>query len=123
MILINHIIQTYHNLLYIIIINIMWQFIIGFTSGIYIGTYYDCEPTIDIIKFTRTITIANKESIICGWNLIEKELKKNKTNFTPVDSEHFSLWFGLKNFSPATVKYPCVIKTDIIFSLKHLKVK
>ena len=35
---------------------------------------------------------ANKESIICGWNLINKELTKNKTLFIPVDSEHFSIY-------------------------------
>ena len=56
------------------------------------------EPTINIIKFTKKIAIANKESIICGWNLIQAELKKNKTEFIPVDSEHFSIWYGLKNF-------------------------
>ena len=55
------------------------------------------SPTIEIIKHTKTIAIANKESIICGWNLIDKELKKNKTNFIPVDSEHFSIWYALKN--------------------------
>jgi 1-deoxy-D-xylulose-5-phosphate reductoisomerase len=55
------------------------------------------EPTIKIIKFSKKIAIANKESIICGWNLIQKELKKNKTKFIPVDSEHFSLWYGLQN--------------------------
>ena len=53
-------------------------------------------PTLNLIKFSKTITIANKESIICGWNLIKKELEKHKTNFIPVDSEHFSLWFALK---------------------------
>ena len=55
------------------------------------------KPTLDIIKHSKKIAIANKESIICGWRLIDKELKKNKTEFIPVDSEHFSLWFGLKN--------------------------
>ncbi len=50
------------------------------------------EPTLKLIKFTKNIAIANKESIICAWNLIEKQLKKNKTNFLPVDSEHFSVW-------------------------------
>ena len=30
------------------------------------------EPTLKIIKFTRNIAIANKETIICGWNLIKK---------------------------------------------------
>ena len=56
------------------------------------------EPTIKVIKFTKKIAIANKESIICGWNLIQAQLKKNKTEFIPVDSEHFSIWYGLKNF-------------------------
>ena len=55
------------------------------------------EPTFKIIKFTKNIAIANKESIICGWNLINRELNKYKTNFIPVDSEHFSLWYGLQN--------------------------
>ena len=55
------------------------------------------DPTLKIIKFTKKIAIANKESIICGWNLINKEFKKNKTKFIPVDSEHFSLWFGLND--------------------------
>ena len=62
------------------------------------------EPTIKMIKFTKKIAIANKESIICGWNIIKKELKKNKTKFIPVDSEHFSLWFGLKNLNPLNVE-------------------
>ena len=56
------------------------------------------EPTIKIIKFTKKIAIANKESIICGWNLIQAQLKKYKTEFIPVDSEHFSIWYGLKNY-------------------------
>jgi 1-deoxy-D-xylulose-5-phosphate reductoisomerase len=54
-------------------------------------------PTLKVIKFTNKIAIANKESIICGWNLIENELKKNKTEFIPVDSEHFSIWYGSRN--------------------------
>jgi len=61
-------------------------------------------PTINIIKFTKKIAIANKESIICGWNLIKKELKKNNTKFIPVDSEHFSLWYGLNNLKTGTVE-------------------
>ena len=55
------------------------------------------DPTYKIIKYTKNIAIANKETIVCGWNLISKELKKYKTKFIPVDSEHFSLWYGLKN--------------------------
>ncbi len=55
------------------------------------------QPTIEIIKFTKSIAIANKESIICGWNLINTELKKNKTQFIPVDSEHYSIWSLTEN--------------------------
>ena len=50
------------------------------------------EPTLKIIQKTKNIAIANKESIICGWSLIKKKLKKYKTNFIPIDSEHFSIW-------------------------------
>ena len=50
------------------------------------------KPTLDIIKFTNTIAIANKESIICGWSLINKKIIKYKTKFIPIDSEHFSIW-------------------------------
>ena len=33
------------------------------------------KPTIELIKKSKKVLIANKESIICGWNLINKELK------------------------------------------------
>ena len=55
------------------------------------------SPTIDIIKFTKKIAIANKESIICAWNIIKRNLDKYNTKFIPIDSEHFSLWYALKN--------------------------
>ena len=60
-------------------------------------------PTLNIIKYTKKIAIANKESIVCGWNLISKELKKNKTKFIPVDSEHFSMWHGLGNKGTSSI--------------------
>jgi 1-deoxy-D-xylulose-5-phosphate reductoisomerase len=50
------------------------------------------KPTLNIIKFTKQIAIANKESIICGWSLINNKLKRYKTQFIPIDSEHFSIW-------------------------------
>ena len=62
-----------------------------------ISGFQGLKPTLDIIKFTKTIAIANKESIICGWNLIKKDLKRYKTYFIPIDSEHFSIWSLLDN--------------------------
>ena len=61
-------------------------------------------PTFKIIKHTNKIAIANKESIICAWNLIKKELKKNNTEFIPVDSEHFSIWHTLRNISKDNIE-------------------
>ena len=57
------------------------------------------QPTIEIIKYTKLIALANKESIICGWNLINAELRKSKTKFVPVDSEHFSIWTLIENYN------------------------
>ena len=57
------------------------------------------DSTINCIDKTKNIAIANKESIICAWDLIEKKLIKNKTKFIPVDSEHFSIWSLLQNES------------------------
>jgi 1-deoxy-D-xylulose-5-phosphate reductoisomerase len=55
------------------------------------------EPTLKIIKHTKKIAIANKEAIICGWHLIKKDLKEYKTTFIPVDSEHFSIFYALRD--------------------------
>ena len=57
------------------------------------------KPTLEIIKFTKQIAIANKESIICGWNLIKKKSIFNKTKIIPIDSEHFSIWSSLHEFN------------------------
>ena len=62
-----------------------------------ISGFQGLKPTLNIVKYTKTIAIANKESIICGWNLIKEDLNKYKTNFIPVDSEHFSIWSLLNN--------------------------
>ena len=34
-----------------------------------------------------------------------KRIKKNKTNFIPVDSEHFSIWYALKHILPNQIKH------------------
>ena len=55
------------------------------------------HPTLKIIPYTEKILIANKESIICGWDIIKKKLDKYKTKFIPIDSEHFSIWKLITN--------------------------
>ena len=62
-------------------------------------------PTLNIIKFSKKILIANKESIICGWKFIYKELKKNNCSFTPIDSEHFSVSNLIQGKNKNFIKY------------------
>ena len=61
-------------------------------------------PTLNIIKFSKKILIANKESIICGWKFIYKELKKYNCYFTPIDSEHFSISKLIENKNKNLIK-------------------
>ena len=55
------------------------------------------RPTLQSIKFSSKVLLANKEAIICGWNLILGEAKKYKTKLIPVDSEHYSVLKLLEN--------------------------
>ena len=55
------------------------------------------EPTLSIIKISKKILIANKESIICGWTLIKNSALKYNAKIIPIDSEHFSLFQLLKD--------------------------
>ena len=55
------------------------------------------DPTLKVIPYSKNLSSANKESIICGWKFINRRLKKYKTNFIPLDSEHFSIWSLIKN--------------------------
>ena len=45
-----------------------------------ISGFEGLKPTIKIIKKTKKIAIANKESIICGWRLINKKVLSEKVN-------------------------------------------
>ena len=54
------------------------------------------KPTIILSNYSNNLAIVNKESLICGWNLIKNALKKNKCNFIPIDSEHYSIHSLLK---------------------------
>ncbi len=62
------------------------------------------KPTLASIKFSKTIAIANKESLICAWNLIQKKILKYKTKFIPVDSEHFSIWSLLNGSTNSSIE-------------------
>ncbi len=95
-------------------LNIIFKKKIDYVMNSIVG-FSGLEPTVDIIKYTKKIAIANKESIICGWNLIQKKLKKYKTEIIPVDSEHFSIWSLLNSYKiDEKLKLDKVIQNMII---------
>ena len=62
------------------------------------------KPTMLLTKYTKNLAIVNKESLICGWDLIKKNLIKNNTNFVPIDSEHYSIFNLMKGYSYTDIK-------------------
>ena len=55
------------------------------------------KSTLFAIKSSKKVLLANKESVICGWNLIKDHAKKYRTKIVPVDSEHYSIFKLLEN--------------------------
>ena len=89
-----------------------------------ISGFNGLKPTIKIIKKTKTIAIANKESIICGWDLIKRQLDKYNTKFIPVDSEHFSIWSVIKNVNPSSIDQVIITASGGPFlNVKNNKIK
>ncbi len=62
------------------------------------------SPMIKLIKFSNKILIANKEAIVCGWNLIKKKADENNTKLIPMDSEHYSISQLIKNYKMNEIK-------------------
>ncbi len=63
---------------------------LDYTMSAIVG-FAGLQPTVDAVKISKTVVIANKETIICGWEILSKYIKKYKTKILPVDSEHFSI--------------------------------
>ncbi len=62
------------------------------------------KPILSLINISNKMLLANKEAIICGWNLIKKKAKKFKTKLVPVDSEHFSIYQIIKDLNKDSIE-------------------
>ena len=62
------------------------------------------EPTINFTKKSKKMLLANKESVICGWQIISKIGKKHRTKIVPIDSEHFSIMKLLENHKESEIE-------------------
>lgn len=50
------------------------------------------KPTLAAIKNGKTIALANKESLVCAGELVQREVKKYGATIIPVDSEHNAIF-------------------------------
>jgi 1-deoxy-D-xylulose-5-phosphate reductoisomerase len=62
------------------------------------------SPTIFMLRKSKKVLLANKESVICGWNIINNLSIKYKTKIIPIDSEHFSIFKLLNNVHLSEIK-------------------
>ena len=62
------------------------------------------SPTIKMINKSNKMLLANKESIICGWELIKKASLQFNTTLIPIDSEHFSIFKLIENIKIDQIK-------------------
>jgi len=54
--------------------------------------YSGMLPTLRALENGVDVALANKESLVVGGNIIQKELAKNNAKLFPVDSEHSAIW-------------------------------
>lgn len=59
------------------------------------GGFAGLEYTLAAIRAGKTVALANKESLVCGGELVTDEARKNGVEIVPVDSEHSALFQAL----------------------------
>ena len=56
-------------------------------------------PTIEAIKKSKTVALANKETLVVGGDIINDLLKKHNAKLVPIDSEHSAIFQILNHFN------------------------
>ena len=61
------------------------------------------EPSLAIAKTGKVLALANKESLVCGGDLLNQTLQEHGSMLIPVDSEHSAVFQCLKSESKDAV--------------------
>lgn len=61
-------------------------------------------PTLTAIERQKDVALANKESLVCGGELVSQALEKSSSTLRPVDSEHSAIWQCLQGNDRADVR-------------------
>ncbi len=61
-------------------------------------------PTLKAIQTHHNVALANKETLVCGGELINRALKEHGCELYPIDSEHSAIWQSLRGNKKEQVK-------------------
>lgn len=61
------------------------------------------KPTLEAIARGKDVALANKESLVCGGELVKKALAQSPSRLYPIDSEHSAIYQCLQGASPRDV--------------------
>jgi len=94
------------------------DYVISGASG-----YEALDINFQLLKISKKLLIANKETIICGGNLFLAEAKRKKCEIIPIDSEHYCVNFFIKkmNFNKEEIKKIYLIASGGPFFRKKIK--
>ncbi len=70
------------------------DYVISGVSG-----YDAIKINFDLLKISKKLLIANKETIVCGGKVFLDSAQKNKCEIIPIDSEHHCIDIFFKNFN------------------------
>ena len=62
------------------------------------------KPTLAAIKAKKTIALANKETLVTGGEIVNRELKENGVSLLPVDSEHSAIFQTLQGVPTGSLR-------------------
>lgn len=71
----------------------------GDTALISATGFAGLKYTLKAIEEKKDIALANKETLVCGGEIVMPAVQKAKLSLAPIDSEHSALWQAL-NFNP-----------------------
>lgn len=67
----------------------------GDTAFIAATGFAGLKYSLKAVALKKNIALANKETLVCGGELVMKEIKRVGIDLMPVDSEHSALWQAL----------------------------
>ncbi len=68
---------------------------LGDTAVIAVSGFAGLTYALEAIRHGKNVALANKETLVCGGELVMKKVKESGVNLMPIDSEHSAIWQAL----------------------------